>query len=141
MSSGWSLTRVVSHQGSLTGRSLRWSVIRGGLSSGLSVIRVVCHQGGLWSVIRVVCHQDGLSSGWSVVWWSLIRLVFHQGNLSARFSLIRDPTVLVNISMLNGLCTAGSCWFTSYFWKVISKKEVSSKREHDHCHHTCCVMR
>ena len=40
-------------------------------SLGYSVIRVVCHQGSLslaYSVIRVACHQGGLSLGWSVNW-------------------------------------------------------------------------
>ena len=94
---GWSLVRVVYHQGGL---SLGWSITKvvshqGGLSSGWSLIRVVYHQGGLspgWSIIRVVCHQGGLSSGqgdlssvWSIIrvvchqGWSIIRVVCHQG--------------------------------------------------------------
>ena len=66
LSSGWSLVRVVFHQG---GRSWEWSLIRvvfyqGGLSWKWSLIRVVFYQGSLsWerSLIRVVFHQDGLS--------------------------------------------------------------------------------
>ena len=46
----------------------RWSSKRGGLSSGWSLIKVVSHQGGLsrWSLIRVVSHQGGFSR-WSLI--------------------------------------------------------------------------
>ena len=82
---GWSLIKVVSHQGGL---SSGWSLISA--VSRHSGLRAVSYQDSLsWgqSLIRMVCHQDGLSAGWSL--GSLIRMVPYQGGLLSEWSLIR----------------------------------------------------
>ena len=98
LSQGWSLIRVVYHQG---GPSSVWSSWhQGGPSSGWSVTREVPHQGGLspgWSFISVVTCQGGISSGWSISrvvsqgglssGWSFIRVASPQGGLSLGCSL------------------------------------------------------
>ena len=88
---GWSVIRVVCHQGGLSSgwvisrhgglssgwvvsHQSGWSLIRvGGLSSGWSLIRVVSHQGG-WSLVMVVSHQGG----WSLISVVYNRVVFYQ---------------------------------------------------------------
>lgn len=97
----WSLTRVVSHEGSLSpGQSLTRAVLpetrqsltishHGSFSLGWSFTRMVFqfHQGDFspqQSLTRAVSHKGSLSPG-----QSLTRLVFHQGGLSPGQSFTR----------------------------------------------------
>ena len=75
---------VCHHSGPSSGWSLIDMVCQGGLSLGWSVIRMVSHQGGLLperSFGRVVTHQGGLS-GWSVI-GVIAHLMVSQGGLSS----------------------------------------------------------
>ena len=102
--SGWSLIRVVFHQGSV----IRVVPHQSGLSSGWSYIRVVFHQGGLssgWPLVRVACHQDGLSISSGL---SLIMVVSHHFYLL--YSVILLPA---GSSRQRACCTDGDethCW-------------------------------
>ena len=65
----------------------------GSVSSGWSVTKVVSHQGvsSGWSFTKVVYHQNGFSSGWPfiMVAFFLIRAVSDNGRLSSGWPFIR----------------------------------------------------
>ena len=95
--SGWSLIRVVCHEGGL---SLGW-YHPGGLSSGW--YQVVTHQGvhsSGWSLIRVVCHQD------SFIRWPLSRVV--SDGLLLGWSVVFDQGGLSVVSLWDGLSSGWS---------------------------------
>ena len=109
---GWSLIKVVSHQG--------------GLSSGQSFIRVVSHQGGLssgWFLIRVASHQGGLKSG-----RPLIRVVSHQGGLKSGWSLIRV------VSYLGGLSPGAPVYSKACYYEQATLW-CGMKRYENSCHY------
>ena len=70
----------------------KWSWKGGDLPSGWSLIRVVSHQGSLssgWSLTKVVFHQGSLSSGF-LLYWAMQTDCMHTVNIKSLY--IPDPT-------------------------------------------------